>query len=70
MNIFKGMLYLHGYLTQPDVSDGPRRHFGADTAAADFVAPLGNQAASAAWFGETDAPHPSSDIGCVAGGCG
>ena len=75
MDIFKGLLFLHGYMNPADYRaepDDPIRHqFGARTAAGDFVPPLGNRAASQHRFGT--APRrvaPSPEAGCVAGGCG
>ncbi len=69
------MLFLHGYVKPTDFADmldvQPRRHFGAGTAAQDFVAPLGNRAASERWFGDERAPAVNmTDAGCIAGGCG
>ncbi|MEO6066091.1 MAG: hypothetical protein ABIP49_09970 [Lysobacterales bacterium] len=55
MNMFKGLLFLHGHSTRPeDLDDAPasgRAEYGARTAANDFVRPLGNRAASSARFG-------------------
>ena len=51
MNMFKGLLFLDGHFTRAeDLDETPRAEYGARTAAADFAAPLGNRAASAAWF--------------------
>lgn len=74
MNIFKGLLFLHGYINPADYqaeSDAPvRREFGAHTAASEFVPPLGNRAAAGRLFGgRTPAPR-LPDVGCIAGGCG
>ena len=75
MNIFKGLLFLHGYINpadyQAELDDPLRRQFGARTAASEFVPPLGNRAASRRAFGTpsyraTQLP----EAGCVAGGCG
>jgi hypothetical protein len=75
MNIFKGLLFLHGYANpadyQAELDDQVRRQFGAGTAASEFVAPLGNRAASQRTFrtpSHRAAPLP--DAGCVVGGCG
>lgn len=75
MNIFKGLLFLHGYANpadyQAELDDQLRRQFGARTAARDFVAPLGNRAASERRFAalsNRDVRLP--EAGCVAGGCG
>ncbi len=68
MNMFKGLLFLHGHSTRPeDLDDAPlagRAEYGAHTAADDFVQPLGNRAASAAWFGRNTgkSTEPSSQI--------
>jgi hypothetical protein len=74
MNIFKGLLFLHGYTSPADyraeLDDQIRRQFGARTAAGDFVAPLGNRAASARSFGSRRVDVAGSELGCVAGGCG
>ena len=75
MNIFKGLLFLHGYTNpadyQAELDDQIRRQFGAGTAASEFVPPLGNRAASRRAFG-TPAKRPTQlpETGCVAGGCG
>ena len=70
MNIFKGLLFLHGYVNpadyQAELDDQIRRQFGARTAATEFVPPLGNGAQSQRRFGAT----PATEAGCVAGGCG
>ncbi|MFL6592764.1 MAG: hypothetical protein ACJ8GK_08685 [Luteimonas sp.] len=75
MNIFKGLLFLHGYTNpadyQAELDDQIRRQFGAHTAARDFVAPLGNRAASERAFGSSRQAKASlPEVGCVAGGCG
>ena len=74
MNIFKGLLFLHGYIDPADFraepADQPRRQFGARTAAGDFVAPLGNRAASERAFGQRKLAAAPTQLGCVAGGCG
>lgn len=33
MNLFKGLLFLHGYITRPDAFDGEPRRYGAATVA-------------------------------------
>ncbi len=64
MNMFKGLLFLHGHFTRPeDIEDAPaagRAEYGARTAANDFVHPLGNRAASAAWFGRDPGTSPQA----------
>ena len=74
MNIFKGLLFLHGYVSPAyirefDADPTPRREFGAHTAAAELAAPLGNAVESRRWFGAANpVAHPQA--GCIAGGCG
>ncbi len=62
MNMFKGLLFLQGHFTRPeDLDDVPangRTEYGAHTAANDFARPLGNRAASAAWFGRDPGTSP------------
>ena len=75
MNIFKGLLFLHGYANpadyQAELDDQMRHQFGADTAAGDFAAPLGNRAASGRAFRTpSNRAAPLPDAGCVVGGCG
>jgi hypothetical protein len=75
MNIFKGLLFLHGYANpadyQAELEDQVRRQFGARTAASELVPPLGNQAASRRWLGASaNRPAQLPEHGCVAGGCG
>ena len=76
MNIFKGLLFLHGYTNpadyQAELEDQIRRQFGAATAAKEFQRPLGNAAASRRRFatGSTPAIARLPEPGCVAGGCG
>ncbi|MFL6592784.1 MAG: hypothetical protein ACJ8GK_08785 [Luteimonas sp.] len=75
MNIFKGLLFLHGYANpadyQAELDDQVRRQFGAGTAARDFGAPLGNRAASERAFRTPSARAlQRPDAGCVVGGCG
>jgi hypothetical protein len=75
MNIFKGLLFLHGYINpadyQAELDDPLRRQFGARTAASEFVPPLGNRAASRRAFGaRSDDELRLPEAGCVAGGCG
>ena len=75
MNIFKGLLFLHGYVDPADYQAERdalvRRQFGAGTAASEFVPPLGNRAASRRAFGvRSDDGLRLPEAGCVAGGCG
>ena len=75
MNIFKGLLFLHGYANpadyQAELDDQVRHQFGAGTAAHDFAAPLGNRAASERALRTSSARAVRvPEAGCVAGGCG
>ena len=75
MNIFKGLLFLHGYANpadyQAELDDQVRRQFGARTAARDFVPPLGNRAAADRAFRTlSNRAVQLPETGCVAGGCG
>lgn len=69
MNMFKGLLFLHGHFTRPEDLDESavvgRTAYGARTAADDFARPLGNRAASAAWFGP-NARRPVSEPNAAA----
>lgn len=57
-SMFKGLMFLHGHFIRPDdLAETPRKQYGARTAAAEFGRPLGNRAASAAWFGRGGAPQ-------------
>lgn len=76
MNIFKGLLFLHGHINPADAGDFDeftdvtvRRDYGARTAARELAPPLGNRALSQRWFG---APAQSRlpEAGCIVGGCG
>ena len=50
--LFKGLLFLHGYTRPVDTGDRhARQRFGARTAAEGFARPLGNRVASRQWFG-------------------
>jgi hypothetical protein len=73
MNLFKGLLFLHGHLT-PDAARtqaAPRLEFGAHTAAAEIAPELGNRVLSRQWFGDgADDAQSLPQVGCVAGGCG
>ena len=74
MDIFKGLLFLHGYINpadyQAELEDQVRRQFGAATAASEFVPPLGNRAASRRAFGPRPGEARLPEAACVAGGCG
>ena len=64
--IFKGLLFLHGYVNAADFVDRhQRQRFGAGTAADAFARPLGNRVASRQWFG-TPAREPQA---AACGGC-
>jgi hypothetical protein len=68
--IFKGLLYLHGYVNAADFVDQHERpRYGAASLGGKLAPPLGNRAASRAWFGRK-AAAPAMDVGCVVGGCG
>ena len=74
MNIFSGLLFLHGYTNpadyQAELDDQIRRQFGARSAAGEFARPLGNGAASRRQFGTPPAAAAAPQVGCGAGGCG
>lgn len=71
MNIFKGLLFLHGYLTPVDrVEESSRPEYGAHTAADDLAPPLGNRVLSRQWFGDSANDGHPPEVGCVVGGCG
>lgn len=59
MNIYKGLMFLHGHFIRPEDLEEPRLEYGAHTAAADFAPPLGNRAASAAWLAGRSHLSPS-----------
>ena len=65
--IFKGLLFLHGYANVADLADRhQRQRFGAGTAADALTRPLGNRAASRQWFGaQAREPRPTT----CSGGC-
>lgn len=73
MNIFKGLLFLHGDINPADFGEftdvTERRDYGARTAARELAPPLGNRVLSQRWFG---APAQSRlpEAGCIVGGCG
>lgn len=68
LDLFKGLLFLHGHFATPEFLDDTP-HFGAATAADDFAPPLGNAAASQRWFGPRGrAPTAAgAEEDCVAG---
>ena len=75
MNIFKGLLFLHGHIDNVEFGDFTdvtvRRDYGAHTAARELAPPLGNQALSRRWFGAAAQSRPQvPDAGCIVGGCG
>ena len=70
MNIFKGLLFLHGHITNLEQDDAPRREYGAHTAADEIAPPLGNRVLSREWFGTPPAAASLPEAGCVVGGCG
>ncbi len=75
MNIYKGLLFLHGYINPSNVADfaeqAPRFHYGARTAANDIAPELGNRAVSIRSFGAAArAAVNLPEAGCITGGCG
>ena len=75
MNIFKGLLFMHGHVNPASVDDfigdQARLHYGASTAADEVAPPLGNRAASQSWLRLDPAPaNRFPEAGCIAGGCG
>ena len=64
MNMFKNLLFLHGYLVKPDVDDE-----------IEFAQTYGNRVASEKSFGLAYGRHAANsaehvDALCVQGGCG
>jgi hypothetical protein len=75
MNIFKGLLFMHGHVNPANVDDfigaQARLRYGASTAADEVAPPLGNRAASQSWLRLDPAPaNRFPEAGCIAGGCG
>jgi hypothetical protein len=72
MNLFKGLLFLHGHLITDERPDATARHeYGAHTAAAEIAPALGNRVLSRQWFGGGANDSDSlQEVGCVVGGCG
>ncbi|WP_159016934.1 hypothetical protein [Cognatiluteimonas profundi] len=53
MNLFKGLLFLHGHLTTVERTEATaREEYGARTAAAEIAPALGNRVLSRQWFGD------------------
>ncbi|HEY0502419.1 MAG TPA: hypothetical protein VGD42_02895 [Lysobacter sp.] len=50
MNLFKGLLFLHGHFTTSEFAEDSKPEYGAATADREFAPKLGNRAASARWF--------------------
>lgn len=70
MNLFKGLLFLHGYIARPDAFDGERPRYGAATVADKLDHEFGNVAASRRLFGGSAAGRKRSrDAPCLEGGC-
>ena len=68
--IFKGLLFLQGYVNTADFVDRHQRPgYGAASLGERIAPPLGNRNASRTWFGDAAAVEPVQ-AGCVAGGCG
>ena len=71
MNIYQGLLFLHGYVTDLPRDATARLAYGARTAADEVAPPLGNRVLSRRWFGAgAKAADALPDVGCVVGGCG
>ena len=71
MNIYKGLLFLHGYVSELKQDDAARLEYGARTAADELAPPLGNRVLSRRWFGpRARASEQLPEVGCVVGGCG
>lgn len=72
MNLFKGLLFLHGHLTTEHRADTTARlEYGARTAAAEIAPELGNRVLSRQWFGDgANDAQSLPQVGCVVGGCG
>jgi hypothetical protein len=71
MNIYKGLLFLHGYVTDLNPDEAVRLEYGARTAADEIAPPLGNRVLSRQWFGtRAKAVDALPEVGCVVGGCG
>ena len=71
MNIYKGLLFLHGYVSEFKPDDGARLEYGARTATDEIPPPLGNRVLSRQWFGTgAQTSHQFPEAGCVVGGCG
>ncbi|QNP41954.1 hypothetical protein [Lysobacter solisilvae (ex Woo and Kim 2020)] len=69
MNLFKGLLYLidNDQPASPVLIAAP--HYGAATAAGEFVGELGNAAASRQRFGAAPPATAGNDNACFVGGC-
>jgi hypothetical protein len=71
MNIYKGLLFLHGYVSELKPEDVARPEYGARTATDEIAPPLGNRVLSRQWFGPgVQATDKLPEAGCVVGGCG
>jgi hypothetical protein len=72
MDIFKGLLFLQGYVNATDFVDAhARQRYGAATLAGRLAEPLGNRSLSRRWFGAADRDSIATDgVGCVVGSCG
>jgi len=70
MNLFKGLLFLHGHLTTTEFAEDSTPQYGAATAARELAPELGNRAASAKWFNRWVRTTPVSECVPNAGGCG
>jgi hypothetical protein len=72
MNLFKGLLFLHGHLASDDRAEATSRlEYGAHTAADEIAPELGNRVLSRQWFGDgANDARSLPQLGCVVGGCG
>ena len=71
MNIYKGLLFLHGHISDLKPDDGARLEYGARTATDEIAPPLGNRVLSRQWFGtDGQVADKLPEVGCVVGGCG
>ena len=71
MNTYKGLLFLHGHISDLKPDDGARLEYGARTATDEIAPPLGNRVLSRQWFGPgAEAADTLTEAGCVVGGCG
>lgn len=74
MNLFKGLLFLHGHFATTEFAEDSRpdgrTEYGAATAAREFVPELGNRAASTRWFDRWARTRPARESVPTPEGCG